>query len=356
MKFLLEDVKEKLKVLGGVTAKSKNLADNMDGVLFDGRSFTASNGFVTLMAKSSLESEEKFVIPDNAVKLILTLPYQFVDINGKDNKVVVKYGKGKSNFATCKADDFYNPEVIKTGDKIEFNGKEFKDAIKSVVYACADSTIGKPIYNGVQIVKTAESNECKFNAVDGFRTAMASIPFASDCEFSMIVPKDTLLLVANLIKDDELVTISSAKNSCVIEVGDYTLNSKLYEGEFMDVNKVIPDCDVEFALDKHEALSTLARYGIVCDVKNAVVVELEEKSDELTFKGVSGSVEFDEKVTMDRLATKSLTLGFNPKYLIDAIKSFDDDEICVSLKSVTTPMIISSEKQKSVILPVRLRK
>lgn len=85
--------------------------------------------------------------------------------------------------------------------------------------------------------------------------------------------------------------------------------------------------------------------------KKPIIINIGDEMMELKIKSQIGSM--DEEIMINKEG-KDLLIGFNPKFLIDALRVIDDEEISLFLMNAKAPCFIKDENESYIylILPV----
>ena len=134
--------------------------------------------------------------------------------------------------------------------------------------------------------------------------------------------------------------------------------SRLIDVKFPDYTQVVPNnTNNNFQIDREKLLQTLQRVAVVLSekTKGAKITILEKHIEIRSLSETGESAETIEKSQN----TQNIEVGFNVKYLIDALNSFESKEVCVSINDEVSPACIyendaDQEKQKAIIMPMRV--
>jgi len=244
---------------------------------------------------------------------------------------------------------------------------DLADLITKTLFATARVNSRYAI-NGVLLV--AEKKKLQMVATDGRRLALAKGPTLSgpDAPTKCIVPTKALNQVNKLIGDpDEPVRIAITDNQTIFAFGHpeeaprAVLASKLVEGAFPPFEDVIPrDQDKKAVFDTAKLISAFRRAAILTNEDTRGVrmrFGPENKVETLTL--VSRAPEMgDAEITvpLESFDGESVEIGFNPQFVIDALKVIDDAKVTIELKAPNKPGLIRTGLDFTyVIMPVNLQ-
>ena len=235
-----------------------------------------------------------------------------------------------------------------------------KDMIKKTIFAVSAEE-NRPIFTGC-LFEIKNNNMCVV-AVDGFRLALRKIMMTYDGNFSAIVPGKYLNeIIKNLQDNDEIIDIGIAKNQALFELKNCKIVTRLLEGEFLNYNNVIPeDRETRIKVNKSALQGAVERASIF-----SITASEKEKKYPIKMFVSLGSViisctsqvgDAKEEVIVETEG-KELEIGFNPKYLLDALKVIEDEEIYMDFGTNISPCVIrpiADDKFTYMVLPVRLK-
>jgi len=236
--------------------------------------------------------------------------------------------------------------TVKTGD--------LREAVEKTLFAAARESTRYAI-NGVLWQK--EGDALRLVATDGRRLAMSQAPLVNSEseEIRAIVPGKTLGILSRLHADaDEVLEVRITANQIVMRCERATISSVLVEGNFPKWEDVLPrDNDKELVLETAEFLSAVRRASLLSSVESkGIALKLNDGTLELS----SRSAEQGEANVRLEVGYKGadLSIGFNPEFLIDALKVCGD-KTTFSLKDPGRPGLIRSGKTfQYVVMPVNL--
>ncbi len=231
---------------------------------------------------------------------------------------------------------------------------ELKTAIDKTLFAAARESTRYAI-NGVLWQKRGKN--LRLVATDGRRLALSSatIQDATDGDVQAIVPVKALQLIGKLhLEGDEAVEVRITSNQIVIRSGRATISSVLIEGNFPRWEDVIPrDNDREVSIKTDVFLSAVKRAALLSSVESkGVMIKLHKDQMELSSRSAEQG-EANVKVDVPFKGAE-LSIGFNPEFLIDALKVCDEDAT-LELKDGTKPGLLKCGKDfQYVVMPVNL--
>lgn len=202
-----------------------------------------------------------------------------------------------------------------------------------------------------------EDNILKVVSLDGHRISIRKIELKeSYSPKKVIVPGKTLQEISKIIggEADVDVDISFTKNHIVFEFDKTVVVSRLIEGDYFKINQMLSsDYETKVKINKKELLNCIDRATLLIKEgdKKPIIIDIQDESMELKIKSQIGSM--DEEIFITKEG-KDLLIGFNPKFLIDALRVIDDEEVDLYFMNAKAPCFIKDEEQSYIylILPV----
>lgn len=289
--------------------------------------------------------------------IVRAMPDGMVNIAVAENTAQVRCGKAEYNIPVMKATDF--PELPEFEEDKSFSMEQglLKEMINETIFAVSDSE-SRPVYMGTLF--KLEEGVLTMVSVDGYRLALRKEAVAGADVDNFIVPGSALADVERICGDtDEKITVSISAKHVFFEIGETSLISRRLEGEFLNYKSAIPEkFRYEVTVDRQELLRTVGRVALIVDDKTRIPIRLT----------------FADGVVNVRCATVlgsgvdscicegnggGIEIGFNHKYISDALKAAPADEIKICLNTGSAPCVIrpadGSEDFTYLVLPVRLR-
>lgn len=223
---------------------------------------------------------------------------------------------------------------------------------------CISADDSKPVHTG-SLFELSE-NQIRIVSVDGFRLAIRTEQIKNSLETSFVVPGKTLSEVLKMLGDDseDNITMLIGKRHIMFEINGYTVISRLLEGEFLDYKNVIDKAHTtEIKINVRSFTDSIERASLLISdrLKSPVKCVFEKDIIKVTCSTPSGKV-YDEIAAA--LDGSPLEMGFNNRYLLDALRACECDEVKVLLNGALAPMkIYPSEGENFIflVLPVRLK-
>ena len=292
-------------------------------------------------------------------EMIRRLPDGIVTISTDiNNNVNVKCGKSEFNFMGISPEDYPEMPVVDGVNNIALPQKILGSMINQTIFAVADNDM-RPIYTGTLF--DIEGEELTLVAVDGYRLAKRSEKLESarmeNCSF--VVPGSALADIERICGDsEELVKISVGAKHISFSIGETVVVSRRLEGEFLNYKKSIPESfKYTVKVDRGEFMSAIDRVALIVSERNTSPVRMSFNDGNIDCLCVTPIGRAEDVCTCEG-SGEGLQIGFNDRYLKDALKAAAKEELNICLNSASSPCIITaadgSENFTYMILPVRL--
>ena len=321
------------------------------GILVKGGKLTAYDLTIGMTATLSGAESDEFILPPKAIEMIEKLPDGWVEITAKNDTVTLKTEGTRSRYQTIPAQEF--PEIgeitSRESHHASIDGSELQDRISSVLYAVSDNST-RPIATGAQM--RTESGKLHIAGCDGYRLAHSEMEY--DGSLDIVVPKATLQKIISLNLDGP-IEITYTSNRAAFSAKEFTVFTRLLEGEFVDYKRMIPEEKFKVEVDRRALIDSLNRAAICIAREKAMPLRMEFSGNSLNLEINSPTMEYADTVQLESDAAEPLVMGVNTYYLLDALKSFSDDNASIALNSATQPIVITADDMTAVVMPVRLQ-
>ena len=229
-----------------------------------------------------------------------------------------------------------------------------KDVIRQTIFSISDSENNKMMTGELFEIK---NNMLRVVSLDGHRISIRRINLKDDVnDNKLIVPGKTLIEVSKVLSGEaeSMVDISYTKNHIVFEFDQTVVVSRLIEGEYFKIDQMLSnDYETKVRINKKELLNCIDRATLLVKEgdKKPIIININEDVMELKIKSMIGSM--NEEIYINKEG-KDLMIGFNPKFLLDALRNIDEEEVTLYLMNAKAPCFIKDEIESYIylILPV----
>ena len=289
--------------------------------------------------------------------ILRSLPAETVRIES-DERLVCRIKSGDAEFSLIGISAAEYPELpsVESGFPIVIGGELLKDMIRKTIFATAENDV-KVVHTGVRF--EIRDKKIRLVAVDGFRLAIRNEEIDYEGEEKVFVaPKKTLNEVVKLITGEETVSMNVGKRFIVFEIGSYRIVSRLLDGEFLNYQAAISGAvHATIRVNTRMLINSIERTSLIITDRAKSPIRCIFDSDLIRISSTTALGTANDRVPCSGDGEK-MEIGFNNRYLLDALRVCDTDEVIVSLNSPILPILITPTEGEAflfLVLPVRLK-
>ena len=299
-------------------------------------------GKIAIDAK--LFSEIVRQLPDNDITLT----------TDSNNNALITCEKSKFNIAGKSGDDFsYLPAIIK--DKmITLSQFQLKEVINQTIFSIAINDNNKMMTG-----ELFEVNEgtLKVVGLDGHRIAIRNINLEGRADdVRVVIPGKTLQEISKILNADaeSFVNIYFTNNHVLFEFDQTHVVSRLIEGDYFKISQMLSnDYETKVSINKKEFLDSIDRANLLIREgdKKPIIINILNGLLQVNVNSAIGAL--NEDIDIDKEG-KDIMIGFNPKFLMDALRVIDDENVTMYLVNHKSPCFIRDKEENYIylILPV----
>ena len=292
--------------------------------------------------------------------IIRRLPEGPVTVLVDENyKVSIRAGYASFTISAESANDYPELPDVNTGRNVQIPQNALKNLISGTIFAVSDNQ-ARPIHTGVKF--EVEEDTVSAIAVDGFRLARRTWHSESPAgrNLSFVVPAAGLKEVEKILTDsEEEASFTLGPKHIMFQIGTSTLICRLLEGDFLDWRKVVPaNCPVKLVANVSDLASSIERVGLIVSekYKSPVRCVFSDQVLQLRTNTTIGAAEDRCAIAGDG---KELEIGFNVRYLADALRVVPSEEVVLELTNGLSPIVLTPVDDKHdfayMVLPVRIK-
>jgi DNA polymerase-3 subunit beta len=274
-------------------------------------------------------------------------------------KVSIRSGYASFTISAESAEDYPELPDVDSGRAIHIPQNVLKEMISGTIFAVSENQ-GRPVHTGVKFEVADDSVSAI--AVDGFRLARrtwhAESPIGRTLSF--VVPAQGLKEVEKILTDtEEDASFTLGPKHILYQIGGATLVCRLLEGDFLDWRKVVPtNCPIKLVANVADLASSIERVGLIVSekYKSPVRCVFGNQVVQLRTSTTIGAAEDRCSLAGDG---KDLEIGFNVRYLADALRVIPSEEVVLELTNGLSPIVFTPVDDKHdfayMVLPVRIK-
>ena len=361
---------EKALLLTAVSTASRAVSPKssipaMEGILVEAGNELRLTGYnleTGIQATVPAEIKEKGSLVLSArlfSEIVRKMPDDIVVFSSNGYMVNIRCGMSEFNILGTDPEEFPELPSVDQQNSLILEQSALRSMISQALFAVSDNE-SRPVHTGSLF--DVEENRLTVVSVDGYRLALRreELKQRQGTEnFSFVVPGSALSEVERICSSDEDITITQGARHILFQAGGILLVCRRLEGEFLPYRSAIPRNNTIFVeADSRALLSSIERVSLIISekLKSPLRCRFDDGLLSITTKTGIGDAADQCPITGDG---QGLEIGFNNKYLMDAIKAAPADRLRLEFTSGVAPCVIlpaeGEEKFIYMVLPVRLK-
>ena len=350
----------------GRTVAQKSTLSVIEGILCRADNALSLTGYnmetaITYQIDAEVTDPGQCILPAKLFgDIIRRLPEGPVTVVVDDNyKVSIRSGYASFTISAENAEDYPELPDVGSGRSVLIPQTALKELIGGTIVAVSENQ-GRPIHTGVKF--EVEDDAISAIAVDGFRLARRTYHTkeATGRTVSFVVPAQGLKEVEKILTDNEEdAAFTLGQKHILYQIGSATVICRLLEGDFLDWRRVVPtNCPIKLTAHVGDLTSSIERVGLIVSEKYKSPVRCLFGSQvvQLRTNTTIGAAEDQCSIAGDG---KELEIGFNVRYLADALRAIPSDEVVLELTNGLSPIVLTPAEDKYdyayMVLPVRIK-
>ena len=341
--------KASIPALEGVLLKAYDGKLNISG-------YNLEIGITTDMEATIINEGEIVLGARLFLEIVRKLPEEIVTIE-TDDRMVTYITCGQVDYQIVGMSSVEYPDLpsFEQTDSITLSSKVLRDMIRQTVYAVSEN-MAKPIYTGSLF--EIDNSTLTIVAIDGYRMAIRKENVDTESSNSFVVPGKTQLEILKLLtEDDEPVDIIIGQRHITFKVKSYRVISRLIEGTFIDYKATVSKEEkTVLVISTRKLIESVERMSLLNNERTPSPVRCKFLENEIRLSCASAVGSAKDVIDVD-IAGESVEIGFNNKYMLDALKNTDTDEVKLVLNGPVSPIIVkpvSGDSFLSIVVPMRL--
>ena len=251
-------------------------------------------------------------------------------------------------------DEFSYIPYIEKNKYISLSQFTLKEVIQQTIFSISPNDSNKMMTG--ELIEVND-NILKVVSLDGHRMSIRKVILKDQYhDIKVIVPGKTLGEISKILNGDNEseVLIFFTSNHIMFEFDDTVVVSRLIEGEYFRINQMLSsDYDTKVTVNRREFMDSIERASILIreNDKKPIIINITDEGMELKLNSAFGTMNAEINITK---FGKDLMIGFNPKFLVDALRIIDDEEVTLYMMNPKSPCFIKDEEENYIylILPV----
>ena len=350
---------------------TKNLIPVLAGIKFDltkkKLTLTASDNDITIQTfincnndDIKVEEEGSIIIQGKYIlDIVRKLPDEFINIEVIDElKILIYTQNSEFNLNGIAENEYPSINLEESKKKIDVKSDIFKQLVNQTAFAASNEET-KPVLTGLNFNIVGDILEC--NSTDSYRLARKIIKLEKSIEenYNIVIPSHNILEFSRLIYDDNgVVEIHIFNNKILFKYNNLLFQSRLINGTYPNTSNLMPnEANLIITANLNEFYSVIDRASILTSDKDKNIVTLETEGDTLILKSSSLEIgRVEEKMKIKKSNKDDIRISFSAKYMMEALKSFNSNEVNINYVGEVKPIILKSEEDETLtqlVLPIR---
>lgn len=370
MKFTIE----KSIILEGLNnviraISTKNVIPVLNGIKFElnneGLYLTASDSELTIKVLIEAKDIKEIKTPGGIIiqskyilDIVRKMPGDTINFEVLDGfKIKIYTDNNQYNLNCLDINDYPDVKLEISKDPIYIKGDEFKTIINQTVFAISNQEL-RPILTGVNFKFT--KNFLETVATDSYRLAKKNIELKEEVEkdLEIVIPGKNIMELERIITDDSEIEIHIFNNKALFKYKNINFQTNLLSGTYPNTTNLIPN---EFAyivkVNKREFNDAIDRAALLTQGKDKNIVKMSLENTKMIINSYASEIgKVEEQLTVESNNKERLEISFSSKYMLEAIKTIQEEELLLLLNSDVKPIIIKSLTDESLIqliLPIK---
>ena len=347
----------------------KNIIPILNGIKFElnseGLNLIASDSDLTIKSFIpkediiSIEQEGTIIIQSKyIIDIIRKLPNDEINIEVIDGLKIRIYTDNSQYHLNCLNSEDY-PQIIleESNNPITIKSEILKNMIRQTIFAVSLQE-SRPLLTGLNL--KIDKDVMEVVATDSYRLAKKTIKL--DNEFpdnvNIVIPGKNINEFDKIMSEDEDVEIHLFSNKILFKYRNIIFQSSLLNGNYPNTSNLIPtDFEIIINTTLNEFYSSIDRAALLTQSKDKNIVRMETNNTELNISSYASEIgKVEDRINITKNTDKDIAISFSAKYMMDALKTFNEEELLILLNTDSSPIILKSIKDESLIqliLPIK---
>lgn len=314
---------------------------------------------VSVTTKIKCNSEGEWGITLNAKALhdmVVNAPAEDIEISKAKNNWA-EITSGHVNYRVVGTPDLDFPKIpeIEKSELVDMDPETFRDMIDKTLYSVSNDETRYHL-NGVLF--ECDGKTGRMVSTDGHRLSKVERPLSGALKLSagVIIPKKGLIEIRKGLENQQSCQMAIKSPYMFLETKDTTLVVKLIESQFPPYQQVIPEGNNKIVVvEKGAFTAALKRASLMSSETRGVRVHVADKNIQISSDNPDIG-EVKENLPSD-YSGDALTIGFNPKYILDMLAQVKEEKVELALSTELDPVLVRPQGDDAylgVVMPMRI--
>lgn len=337
---------------------TRNIIPVLNGIKFkvtkEGLYLTASDNdisieiFVDKVDIKSIEEEGELVISGGSklLEILRKLPNNDMTIESYEENMIFFKTLNFEYKSNCYPKEEYPDINFEESDKYAVvNSNKVREMISKTSFACSLQE-SRPLFTGINVKLT--NNNLEFVATDSYRLSKMQIEIDNkeENDFNIVIPARNINELLKVLNKEDDVYIHIFSNKVLFKYNNIKFQSSLINGgTYPNTDNSIPKSfESTIKVNIKEFFNVVERASLVSQFKDKNIIEMEIVNDKLTIRASSVDVgKIEESIIVDNVSKSNIKISYSAKYMIDALKIFNKENIFILLNGDISPIILMEE-------------
>ena len=349
---------------------TRNIIPILNGIKFEltkeGLSLTASDSDLTIKSFipsdkiDNIEVEGNIIIQSKYIlDIIKKLPSDVVNFEVIDSlKILIYTETSQYNLNCLNILDYPQIELKDNDHFITLKSGDLKKMIKQTIFAVSTQE-SRPLLTGINIKVNGNLLECI--ATDSYRLAKKNVNLSDNYEeiVDIVIPGRNINELDKIInEEDKNVDIHIFENKIMFKYENIIFQSNLLNGSYPNTANFIPsEFEHIISVKLNNYFNAIDGASLLTQSKEKNIVKMDANQNELIISSYASEIgKAENRITVDRNIMDDISISFSAKYMMDALRTFEDEDIIICMNSDSKPIVIKSVSDESLIqlvLPIK---
>lgn len=347
----------------------KNIIPILNGIKFEltkeGLNLIASDSDLTIKSfipSSDIESidEEGTIIIQSKyiIDIIRKLPSDLINIEVVDGlKIRIYTDNSQYNLNCLNTEDYPQIVLEESKNPITINSEIIKNMIKQTIFAVSIQE-SRPLLTGLNL--KINGNVMEVVATDSYRLAKKTIILENEYPevVDITIPGKNINEFDKIINEESDVELHLFSNKVLFKYRNIIFQSSLLNGNYPNTSNLIPNnfnIIINSSLNNYYA--SIDRAALLTQSKEKNIVRMETNGNVLNVSSFASEIgKVEDKIEITKNTDEDIAISFSSKYMLEALRTFNDEELLILLNDDSSPIILKSVQDESLIqliLPIK---
>ena len=347
----------------------KNIIPILNGIKFElnseGLNLIASDSDLTIKSFipkeniKSIKQEGTIIIQSKyIIDIVRKLPGDDINIEVVDGlKIRIFTDNSQYNLNCLNTEDYPQINLEDSKNPIIIKSDILKNLIKQTIFAVSVQE-SRPILTGINIKIT--ENIMEVVATDSYRLAKKTIFLENKYpdNIEIVIPGKNISEFDKILSDDSDVEIHVFNNKILFKYKNIIFQSSLLNGDYPKTEKLIPnEFEIIINTKLEDFYDSIDRAALLTQSKEKNIVKMATNNTELNISSYASEIgKVEDRITVSKNTDKDIAISFSSKYMLDALRTLNEEELLILLNDDSSPIILKSVNDESLIqliLPIK---